>query len=378
MSKEGSDDADNIGVSNPYTLAEVRMKKKINWKKVTNPEELLEKVFDMPYEKLFDPKNDSPLYHGLKIDPETKKPKRIESDSDRDTDPAILESASSGWPDPGDFYEEATEMNDPIQGGIGNCYFIAPLSSVAWTRPYIIAQKTRPTDTAQSRFVDMIEFYNNLEREWQKVEVSEAIPMLSNDIYYFAHSTEPGEIWPAIYEKAFARWRPVTDTPPRPMGSDRPNIPSLAGGNAMHALEQLTGLTPQRFSNSALTESNIWITIVKNCENRRTFNPMVAWTYATGQNMNLSYANTRIAANHCYSILGWHRVNNINYVVLRNPWGHTEPSISTDGGIWDAWEQPYRSGPSWYHPIDLGQSDGIFALAVAAFKTYFAGFGFVS
>ncbi|GAH76487.1 unnamed protein product, partial [marine sediment metagenome] len=66
----------NVGVSNPYALAEVILKKKVNWKRVDS-QKLLEKTLDMPYEKLFDPKYESPLYAGLKLDPQTKTLARI-------------------------------------------------------------------------------------------------------------------------------------------------------------------------------------------------------------------------------------------------------------------------------------------------------------
>ena len=36
------------------------------------------------------------------------------------------------WSDAGQFFNEAAEFFDPIQGAVANCYYIAALSAVAW------------------------------------------------------------------------------------------------------------------------------------------------------------------------------------------------------------------------------------------------------
>lgn len=68
---------ENVGVSNPYALAEVILKRKVNWGRV-DAQKLMEKTLGMPYEKLFDPKHESPLYAGLKLDSKTKTLKQKE------------------------------------------------------------------------------------------------------------------------------------------------------------------------------------------------------------------------------------------------------------------------------------------------------------
>ncbi len=360
----------DVGVVNPYALAEVMLKRRINWKRIADPQSLLAKTLGTPYEKLFDPKHDSPLYPGLRVHPKTGAVERAEIPATaKGAHRALLEvGGTTVWSDPGDFFEEAAELTDPVQGAVANCYYIAALSSVAWARTYVIAQRTRATGTQPQQFVDMVEFFKGGKSE--KVEVTELLPLNSpGNTFIYARSSEAGEIWPAVYEKAFAKW--VTKDP-----GDQPDIQKTAYGDPVGACALLTGLTPYYFSNPDLTADAIWQKVRENCISSKTFNPMVAWTYGTAP-PGVNYSTAHIAANHAYSILGWQYANNQKYVVLRNPWGNFEAVLNVDGGTWIAWDAPYYSGPGWWRPIPMATNDGIFALRVDTFKTHFAGFGVV-
>lgn len=377
MSKESK--PENIGVINPYALAEVILKKRVNWQRVTDPQKLLADTLGHPYEKLFDPKHDSPIYAGLELDRKTNVMRRAkEVTKPKEAPKAFVEAmatafikamATTIWVDPGDFFEEGTELTDPVQGGLGDCYFIAALSSVAWARPYVIAQRTRATGLGQQQFMDMIEFYSG--GKWTKIEVSELIPMISpGNLFIYARSSEAGEIWPAVYEKAYAKWR-TNDS------GDQPNYNPIAGGDPVGAMQQLTGLTPTYIGNSSLSAHDIWQKVRGNSISRKTFNPMVAWTYGTAPSSNVNYNNAHLVANHAYTILGWQYINNQEYIVLRNPWGSYEATLNVNGGIWTAWDQPYYGGKGWWRQIQMSSNDGIFALRSDTFKDYFAGFGWV-
>ena len=364
---------ETIGVSNPYALAELILNKKVNWKRVDS-QKLLETTLGMPYEKLFDPKFDSPLYSGLRFDPKTKKLERSEiPPTAPGTHRALVDvGATTVWADPGDFFEEASELTDPVQGAVANCYFIAALSSVAWARTYAIAQRTRATNTPQQSFVDMIEFlraYGN--GKPGKVEVTEFLPLNApGNLFIYARSAEAGEIWPAVYEKAFAKW--ITAD-----AGDKPDILKTAFGDPVAATASLIGSTPYYYGTQSLSEDQIWQKVRENCLSCKTFNPMVAWTYGSAPSPDVNYASAHIAANHAYSILGWQYANSQQYIVLRNPWGNYESILNVAGGTWIAWDAPYYGGPGWWRPIPLATNDGIFALRADTFKKYYAGFGVV-
>jgi len=363
---------ENVGVSNPYALAEVMLKRRIEWSRVGDPRKLLEETLGMSYEKLFDPINDSPLYAGLKYQPKTKSLERIEIPPTAvGAHRALIEvRATTVWVDPGDFFEEGAELTDPIQGGVANCYLIAALASVAWARTYRIAQRTRATD-ASGGFVDMIDFHKV--GKWEKVEVTELLPMNSpSNTFIYARSSDPGEIWPAIYEKAYAKW--ITNHP-----GDKPDITRTAFGDPVGAAARLTGLTPYYYLTSAHSSNSIWHIVRSNCISRKTFNPMVAWTYSSGEDSpdKVKYSDANLVANHAYSILGWQYANNQKYIVLRNPWGWKEATLNVALGCWVAWDAPYYGGPGFWRVITMATHDGIFALRVDTFKKYFARFGLV-
>jgi len=220
----------------------------------------------------------------------------------------------------------------------------------------------------------MIEFFKS--GASHKIEVNELLPLHSpGNGYIYARSSEAGEIWPAIYEKAYVKWRTSKDPTSR---SDYSTIYGMiAGGDPVGSAAAITGLTPYYYGTSGLTADAIWQKVRQNSISRKTFNPMVAWTYGSSPSPDVNYANAHLAANHAYSILGWQFVNNQKYVILRNPWGSYEAILNVDNSTWTAWDAPYYGGPGWWKPIPMATNDGIFALRVDTFKKYFAGFGWV-
>ena len=261
-------------------------------------------------------------------------------------------------------------MMDPIQGAVGDCYYIAALASVAWARTYVIAQKARSTSTTGD-FVDMVEFHKG--GKHHKVEVTEQIPLRSpGNTYIYARSSDQGEIWPAVYEKAYAKWKTNHQ-------GDRPNITAIAGGDPAAAMAEITGLTPHYYKTVDFTPSKIWSKVRANSMSFKTFNPMIAWTYPSGDDSpdKVKYSDANLVANHAYSILGWQYTNGKKYIVLRNPWGWKEATLNVAGGTWIAWDTPYYGGPGFWRPISMATPDGIFALEAKTFKKYFKKFALV-
>ena len=76
---------------------------------------------------------------------------------------------------------------------------------------------------------------------------------------------------------------------------------------------------------------NYGILCANNSLSRRTFNPMVAWTYSS-QPAGTNYASAHVVARHAYSVLGWDYVNGEKYIVLRNPWGTHHATLDTQRG----------------------------------------------
>jgi len=305
--------AQKNGVINPYALAELVAGRRIAWSEVDAPR-MLEELLQTPYEELFDPKYDSPIYMGLRLN----KNKRLEpfrsplldvqvklDTSDLEvpieqlmTDVKVLGDLSrrfevsdvanlaihkirfcnqfqieltlklpakdrlqqlarafpkelvqtvafdpeakgnsnqdwtppnASWIDKGTFFNEAAEFFDPVQGAVANCYYIAALSAVAWAAPYRIAHLTRATGQNQQSFTNQITFFkpDSNGQVDKTIEVTDSVPAHNaTGNFLYCRSSELGETWPAIMEKAFAKF--VTDTT-----TDHPDILATGWGDVM-------------------------------------------------------------------------------------------------------------------------------------------------
>ncbi|MDD1719013.1 MAG: C2 family cysteine protease [Methanoregulaceae archaeon] len=384
----------NIGARSPYAIVEAIEKKAIPWKKKSKKEtrSLLKQVLGMPYDELFDPSLDSPLYRGL------------EGRSDEDDLQSIKSMSSpcgiapTGWNlDPDWRFSIAgipagTDWEDPVQGCSLDCYLIAALSSVRFSRPARINLDNRPDSTYSITFHD----------EGIPTVFSGAndLPVNGSDLVY-GRSRTANEIWPAVYEKAYAKFLCSKNPPGCPLcpsdaNGDHPTISGFNGGTPYAALQHISGLYfadgVTSFATTALPADNgselldpprytsIYAKIFRKCGNNpegATSAPMVATTYySEAENPDgLPYSEETIVANHSYSVLGVHTedVNGVptKFVVLRNPYGQ----------LWGA-DPAYSGTPlalargNWLgRPLCI--EDGIFGLKVHQFKRYFERFGWV-
>lgn len=446
--KTNPDAAQNNGVINPYALAEYVSGRKIDWRKIDDIPQLLENILQTPYQELFDPKFEGPLYMGLKLnkkgtlerfhtplfsvevkldindlempleklddvkvlgdlksrfqvdDVAKLQVQRIDlcnpyvvalnirlPEKDRiqalakvfnksivksiALDPELQGNtnedwtpANAVWEDKGNFFNETAEFFDPVQGAVANCYYIAALSAVSWATPYRISHLTRATGQGQNQFTNLIKFYKpdsngQIDKE---IEVTDTVPVNNaSGNFIYCRSSEAGEIWPALYEKAFAKLKTGTTT-------DHPDITATGWGDPVYATAQLNGEKRYYYSNNDFTADDIWDIVRSNSLSRRTFNPMTCWTYGTAPE-GLSYSDANIVGSHAYTILGWDYHCGKKYLIVRNPWGYKEATVGTLNGT------VYMFDISWWRPIQLANPDGTFGIEASFFKQYFAGFG---
>jgi hypothetical protein len=392
----------STGVLNPYALAELIAEKQIRWSSLADPVAELSAILHMPEAKIF--ADDSALLRPFEIS-ETADTRKMSSPADAkaritsyiksnqissQTDAPTRLNALTGdrianiaellvpgqvengqpwqpanmvWFDKGDFYEDVNEVNDPIQGSLGNCYFIAALSSVAWARPYAIANVIRPSSWGnEDAPIHKVVFYKNGTGNGETVEVSERVPVQQGSLAWkYARSRDAGEIWPAVMEKAYSKWRTGNTT-------DFPDYTPTAGGSPVAACAQIVRGTQNSKSNASTTADALFTAVGTNSLSKRTFNPMVAWTYKTSP-AGANYTAARVVGNHAYSVLGWETRNGVKYIVLRNPWGTHEATLDVLSGSW-------ASGGSYPASLALN-TDGVFAMKASTFKQYFAGLGWV-
>ncbi|MBE7176517.1 MAG: hypothetical protein INR69_08950 [Mucilaginibacter polytrichastri] len=410
----------SIGAINPYALTETLLGRKIDWK-APESAKIISEVLGTDYNQLFDMKFNSPLYTGLKLNgrnaAEPARPvplpvgdtgarvvtpelsPRVIKTGVKTARPAVLNPvlnqpvakitpvksvlnqsifeytfninilnalgwtpANCTWRDMGDFYKDVTEFSDPVQGAVGNCYFIAALAAVAWADPNVIVHRNRATGTGETDRVSGIQFYSKAggkDAATKLVEVRDhVIVNSSSNQYVYCRSNDNAELWPALYEKAFAKW--ITGS-----ASDMPDITQTAYGDPAKATAQINGKTPYYFNTNTRSGDDLYQIVRAHSMSYKTIHPMTAWTYGSG-----NYAGSNIVANHAYTILGWAYKNGKSYVVLRNPWGQTEPSgLNTYQGMLSFFDK------SFWRPVTMIGNDGVFALEASAFQQYFACIG---
>jgi hypothetical protein len=256
-------------------------------------------------------------------------------------------------------------FDDPTQGAGSNSWFVAALFSVYWADPSVINRATHLHPDRENRekqfrvrFHDKGGHNNN---KTETVEVNYDLPVNNSDNEpLYCRAIDGTDIWPGLYEKAFAKW--VTGN----KSNDHPDLTQLHAGDPIKAMAQINGREPQYFECEKHSSRDLLGLVRAHCVNHKTINPMAAFTHATGNN----YCGANVAANHAYSVLGYCILGPKQYIVLRNPWGITEPEgITSYDGLLGHLE------PENWSPSVLLNHGGLFALDSESFKQAFSYIG---
>jgi hypothetical protein len=361
------------GAINPYALVSSRKGVAIDWKNMSPVErkKLIEDELKLPFEKLFDPSNNSPLFYYPQNFPATG------PDTEKAGEPSLrcTDSVQSWKPDDkGTFSSPPPDINEANQGCSLDCWFVAALASVAWAWPDYIKRQL-PLNACYLKLakgdpaIPNPPYLPEAGTDWKSIKMdpyktSMALPWRSQTIgdWVFCHpcSDHPHVLWSGLFEKAYGNFWKLGGS-----GDDAPICGSFGTGNPLQALFHLTGkryytdLDQRNYPNhtrSAFYTSdfgapeNLFDTIYSACYAVVTGNPpppyvpamtkfpMVAMTYTTEDEANtangvpkpdenpgksVKYTNDSIVAQHSYSILGVHydAGSGRKYIILRNPWG---------------------------------------------------------
>jgi hypothetical protein len=353
---------ETVGAANPFTLAATETRVGLRGSRSISVS-TVEKEFGADLATLTDPTKCDLLYPGLRVEHNVVKVRHIGPDSPDTTQ----------WVDDGIVFNDPVQFSDPIQGGLADCYFIAALASTACAHPLLISQRPAPTGQpgkcANTTAADAISFFDSNGR--RDVSTTELLPQL-NGIWIYARADDPKELWPGVYEKAFAIWKIGTT-------SEQPDMTLINYGDPVAAAVALTNGAGSYFPTSEIMElpligsldvvtaDQIWQTVRSHSLGMRTLHPMMAWTPGSAS-AGLDYGSAQIVLNHAYSVLGWDYRNGTKYIVLRNPWGTYEATLDVLSGTWSA-----HDATSW-RSTTLSDA-GIFAITAETFKQYFQGFG---
>jgi hypothetical protein len=234
---------------------------------------------------------------------------------------------------------------------------------------------------------DQYKFYPSGGAQPTSVTVTEQLPVNANEELVYATSYTQNEIWPSVYEKAYAKfWGcPVIDG-----DGDKPDISQMCSGNPLTALVNLTGLgavahLTQEFNSG----SDLFVALSSLTEGSKCKFPMVGWTHPTAPDgSGISFTSDQIVANHSYSILGTYidPATSKKCIVLRNPFGPNMGDPNVPGVLSGTWTYNlayFRQGGVRItipvkRTLDLTLADGVFAFDSDEFIKYFEAFGYVT
>jgi hypothetical protein len=254
---------------------------------------------------------------------------------------------------------------DIRQGDALDCYFVAALIAYAWSSSPFLSGKRDPNDNSKHQY-SFRPVGNPASRTCSTPEtlaVDDATLSL-----VFARSAPPSSnlVWPGLYEKAYAIFRGLDP--------EEPAIENLGSYNPVHALaEVINAAASSKNTSTFATTAALFNDIKSKCmvtAAGKTTKPLVAWTYydkAHTPGGAYGFVDDLIVANHTYAILGITKVNSLDCIVLRNPYG-----ISTGTAIAGI----DNCSPAYAPEGGFRIADGNFAITKDVFPNYFEGFAF--
>ncbi len=213
----------------------------------------------------------------------------------------------------GPLFVDGGKAEDVQQGQIGDCYFPAAMAAIAKHNPDAIANLIK--DNGDGTYTVTFK-----QKDWATGRFKDVPVKVDGDLYArsyggalygrSANSSDPKkmELWFPLVEKAYAQWKGSYDT----IG---------AGGHVSDVFEDCLGADASSFSINHSSPDKIWAQVTKNVDAKK---PIGAGTY--GEDQEAKYTNTGVYANHAYSVMGYETVGAEKFVILRNPWGESEPA----------------------------------------------------
>lgn len=340
------------------------------------------------------------------------------------------------WQDKGYFFNEIVDWRDICQNGIGDCYFLSALCSIVYVNPFLIKNVTAlrgkwnngAGGTEKYAPWHAIDFYvpdstyyessvawSDKKKTVQTIVASEEVLVYNNGLNYGVcgpkeknyringgtlptSKADMDSCWPAVYEKAYAKFleKCTSDYPNMLSSNDAARNGTSAGiihgGNADAALKELLhteNVTTKDLS--SMTESDIWSRAMsgRNC-------PACAMIYRrvrieNGVSVNYGkdgteqdYLNLGLYIWHAYSLLDVYSSGNTKYVVLRNPHGYNPLTLKNNPKVYHGcWGynfgynimDTYRGRYDIYRGVsgndDPYKSNGVFLLEINEFKRLF-------
>ncbi|XP_075042921.1 calpain-1 catalytic subunit-like isoform X2 [Mixophyes fleayi] len=248
----------------------------------------------------------------------------------------------------------ATRM-DVCQGNLSNCWFLSAVACLS-LYPKLLEQVVPVGQDFRDGYDGRFRFQFWQYGQWVEVVVDDLLPTVqvqdNGRTQYkllFMHSTDKGEFWSSLLEKAYAKLKG--------------GYSALQMGFAGEALEDMTGGVVQSCATN-VPVSELW----SHLNNMLQRGALICCGNTQGE---IETSNLMgILSHHMYSVTGTKEVQTLDGSVcllrIRNPWGHTE------------WIGPWRDGGSEWQTVtdpELSENvileDGEFWMAVEDFQENF-------
>lgn len=191
------------------------------------------------------------------------------------------------------FSQAGPSANDVSQGAVGDCYFLATLSSVAQVSPQVIRQSV--VDLGDGTFA--VQFKNGSTPTFVRVDAD--LPTYSSGTLAYADFGVQNSMWVAVMEKAFAFFRFNEGT-----------YQSLSGG----WMNEVYGALGKTSSSSYASSSSSWLmTTIKQAMDAKK-----SVTFAVNKPNGAP-----LVGNHAYTVCSvvMDATGKVTGLKLRNPWG---------------------------------------------------------
>jgi len=213
-------------------------------------------------------------------------------------------------------FEDKIEPNDILQGGLGDCYLLAALASLA-EKPERIKDLFLTQEPNKEGLYQVLVCNRGI---WQVVTVDDYFPCDRRTKKPIFAKSNRNELWVLLLEKAWAKIH----------GS----YGRISGGLALECLRDFTGAPTMYYTTADFrNEEEIWMSILDGEEKN------FVMTCSTLSKKDLKEQS--LVPGHAYSLLAayvvWDRKSRscVRIVMLRNPWGKKE---------WDkAWSEKSKS-----------------------------------
>ena len=264
-------------------------------------------------------------------------------------------------------FNEGIDINDVIQGGLGDCYLLASIASIAehpdrLKRLYLTRKPNKEGIYALSICIDGI---------FEEVILDDQFPIQPLSKTAAFNSTKTNEIWVMLLEKAYAKVYGA--------------YANINAGLTREALRDLTGAPCQTYFVKKLSPDQHWA-IIRDADEKDHIMAAQSGEIA-GKKNDAQDEETGLSGNHAYSLIDAYEIiekrpglydlkeegenNNLpvhKVLKIRNPWGKGE------------WKHEWsdsdpRITKELRKKLDMEkEDDGVFLLPLEEFLKYFASY----